>query len=173
MNIAAKNKIKLDKLFKIFEKSVSELPSDHTNFIPFLSPTKPNVHRNQLRKLAKNLINIEIIQHNTKVFQRSKFDINGSDFNYIMKLSNGAKNTLHMIDPKTRKFISQETMIERFLKENKLEGISNIPIPESRLPKRVRNKFDRLTLLSILGLLITNDPQNSSIIIKNQLLSLK
>ena len=173
MNTTVKNRTNLDKLFKIFEKSVQELPSDRTIFVPFLSPTKPTRHRNQLRKLAKNLINIEIIQHNTKVFQRSKFDINGSDFIYITKLSSGTNSPLHMIDPKTRKFISQEIIVERFLRRNKLEGISNIPIPESQLPKRIRDKFDRLTLLSILGLLITNDPKNSSIIIKNHLLSLK
>lgn len=173
MKISAKNRTNLDKLFKLFEKSVPEITSDHTIFNPFLSPTKPNTHRNQLRKLAKELINIEIIQHNARIFQRSKFDINGSDFNYMTKISSNKNNPLHLIDPKTRKFISQEKIIENFLKRNKLDGISNIPMPEPQLPKRVRNKFDRLTLLSILGLLITNDPKSSSIIIKDHLLTLK
>ncbi|SMN18701.1 similar to Kazachstania africana KAFR_0G03280 hypothetical protein [Maudiozyma saulgeensis] len=172
MSRSKKNIKNLDDLFSIFKKSRPDLSLDYNVFLPYLYPTQKYANRNQLRSLARQLINTQIFTHNSRIFLRSKFDINGSDFNFMSKLPGGT-NAFDLINPRTSKHTSQELLLQKFITDNNLSGISNIPIPESKLPKRIRRKFDRLTLLSILGILITEEPIASEIIIHDHILQLK
>ncbi|CAB4256981.1 similar to Kazachstania africana KAFR_0G03280 hypothetical protein [Maudiozyma barnettii] len=169
---SAKNIKNLDNLFSVFKKSIPDLSLEYNTFLPHLYPTEQYTHRTEFRSLARQLISTQIFSYNSRLFRRSKYDVNGSDFNFMSKLPGGT-NAFDLINPRTSKHTSQEILIQRFITDNNLNGISNIPIPESRLPKRIRRKFDRLTVLSILGLLITKEPTASEIIINDRVLQLK
>lgn len=172
MEPSVRNIKKLDVLFNIFKSSAPDLSIDYNSIIPLLSVARRKNNDDQLKKMASQFINIQIFNYNSKLFQRSSYDINNYDFNFMSKVKTNSNN-FGIVDPHTHKLTSQSLLLENFLNRNNLTCIANVSLPESKLPKRIRNKLDTSALLAILGLLITKDIDASTIIVHEHILGVK
>lgn len=164
----------LETLRNAFRASVPTLSMDNALFLPMLYPSGHTKRNAPLPRLASSLINMQVFDHNARVFQRSPHDINGCDFNYMHKCR-GAHETAPTIPLLTQNGAereSQQSLLTQFLQLHGIQRLANVPLPESQLPSRIRRKLDAQALLGILGLIASVDPVASNIIVHDHILRL-
>ncbi|GMM53786.1 hypothetical protein DAKH74_004020 [Maudiozyma humilis] len=177
MKLSQHNARNLETLLKAFRTSAPDLSIDTSTLLPMLYPSRSSLRetgRAQLPALASRLINIQVFDHNARVFQRSPQDINGCDFNYMHKCR-GARATAPTIPLLTHngaRRASQQSLLTSFLEQQGIQRLANVPIPESRLPLRIRRKLDGIALLGVLGAIAARDPQASNVIVHDHILRL-
>lgn len=170
------DKRKVDGVLQALFHRAPTVEPDYKELVPLLYPNYSSRYR-AISRMALEYLNTLVLQKNMLLYKRSQYDVNNYDFNFYCKLPyfNENLNSTYLI---TKKLYSVESLVSRFIKAEKLEGVANLSISNTIVPPRIINKYDCNTILALLGSLLLkskpfdlNDPLN--IAINERLLNVK
>lgn len=103
----------------------------------------------QLEKIGRDVLHLQLSESFLYVFKRSKSDVNGLDFNFISKMQ-------HLSVAKR----SPPLLLRMFLRNNKIGNLARLAVPESVTPLRVQRGYDYRCFNAIIGYVaLTNEKE--------------